>query len=162
MPEPSRLILFEQLHTAQQGTKVRFLAWYISTFPLSSISRSQRLTHLSVDSYDPKTAKLILQDRYASSTTPAVQSATVNVDNILENISRELLEVGAWINVVGTMREAVAIDRVPSKSGRNRSSKSRKAASPVVDATMIWSAGAIKLEEYRAAVEAYSSALPFE
>lgn len=143
MPEPSRLIAFEQLPSMAQGTKVRFLAWYdllLSTLSLERI----HLTRSSVHSYDPKTAKLMLEDRSAA--TSSITWASVNIENILENISHELLEVGAWINVVGTIR-----------GGKSRSSK--KVPCPAIDATMIWSAGAIKLEEYRSAVEAYRDAL---
>lgn len=113
----------------------------------------------SVYLYDPQTARLVLQDRQASLTAVSVRPALVNIDNILENVSRELLEVGAWINVVGVLRGFEAEKRTSSKSHRTRTSKSKKSPSPVIDATMIWSAGAIKLEEYRTAVAAYQSAV---
>lgn len=116
------------------------------------------LNSSSVYSYDSKTGRLVLQDRAVSSTGSSLRPAIINIDNILENVSHELLEVGAWLNVIGTVREHEAAVR-SSKSGRSKTRSSKRLSFPVVDATMIWSAGAVKLEEYRASVEAYQSAL---
>lgn len=153
MPEPSRLILFDQLPSTGQGTKVRFLAWYFAFNP--QLYRSC-LIDCSVHSYDPKTAQVKLQDRRASSNR-SFRSAIANIDNILENVSHEVLEVGAWINVVGTIRKHERV-RGETKPSQNSKRSSRKAFR-VVDATMIWSAGAVKLEEYRDAVAAYQRTL---
>jgi len=54
----------------------------------------------------------------------------------------ETTQVGAWVNVIGYMRQ---------NDGSQSTSKPRAS---MVDAVLIWSAGAIKLEDYEAAVRA--------
>lgn len=71
--------------------------------------------------------------------------------NILETLNHELLQVGAWLNIIGYVTKAAKLPR-QSSSKRKSSAKYRPA---VVDALMIWSAGAIKLHEYNSAVTAY-------
>jgi hypothetical protein len=88
----------------------------------------------SVDIYDSMSATLHLKDRFASTTVPSASgSASVNVAYVLDALNFELTQVGAWVNVVGYM-----------KTTTNGYS--------CVDAVVIWSAGAIKLDEYEAAV----------
>lgn len=126
--------------------------------PSTSRLPGRPLNASSVHSYDAQTARLVLNDSHASASS-TVPAAIVNIDNILENVTHELLDVGAWINVIGTMREIEAVPKA-SKSGRSRTRSSKQVSSPVVDATMLWSAGTIKLEEYRVSVQAYQDALP--
>lgn len=95
-----------------------------------------------------------MRDQNASSTLK-VKDAVVNVENVLENINHELLQVGAWVNIIGTLR---LLDGEPRKR-HGKSRRSKPIVSLAVDATMIWSAGAIKLDEYRSAVEAYRKPL---
>jgi len=95
----------------------------------------------SVDIYDSMSATLHLKDRFAStsaSSTPG--SASVNVAYVLDALNFELTQVGAWVNVVGYVRTTRDENSDPGKSSRS------------VDAVVIWSAGAIKLDEYEAAV----------
>lgn len=54
----------------------------------------------------------------------------------------ETTQVGAWVNVIGYVRQNTEMQ-----------STSKPRAS-MVDAVLIWSAGAIKLEDYEAAVRA--------
>jgi hypothetical protein len=54
----------------------------------------------------------------------------------------ETTQVGAWVNVIGYMRQNA------------ESQSTSKLRASTVDAVLIWSAGAIKLEEYEAAVRA--------
>jgi len=56
-------------------------------------------------------------------------------------LSHDLLETGTWLNVIGYVRAKPSGVKV-----------SRKALVTFVDATMVWSAGAIKVEKYHAAV----------
>jgi hypothetical protein len=88
----------------------------------------------SVDIYDNMSATLHLKDRFASTTAPSTPgSASVNVAYVLDALNFELTQVGAWVNVVGYVKTTA--------DGRC-----------CVDAVVIWSAGAIKLDEYEAAV----------
>jgi hypothetical protein len=54
----------------------------------------------------------------------------------------ETTQVGAWVNVIGYVRQNTEM----------RSTSKHRAS--LVDAVLIWSAGAIKLEDYEAAVRA--------
>ena len=72
----------------------------------------------------------------------------MKVQNVLENINHQLLEVGAWVNVVGYVTKA---------SESSRANAIPKAT--LVEAVMIWSAGAIKLDKYKTAVREYQKPL---
>jgi hypothetical protein len=86
-------------------------------------------------------ANLYLKDRFASTRAPSTSgSAGVNVAYVLDALNLELTQVGAWVNVIGYVRNTVDGH---SNSGR---------ASCSVDAVVIWSAGAIRLDEYEATV----------
>jgi hypothetical protein len=140
-PESSQLMLLSQLPDAAPGTKVRFLGWFVY-FSTSSISSSFPDSHdQSVNVYDSISATLHLKDRFASTTAPStLGSASVNVAYVLDALNLELTQVGAWVNVIGYVRNT---DDGHSGSGK---------ASCSVDAVIIWSAGAIRLDEYEATV----------
>lgn len=165
MPEPTHLILFDHLCRTAPGTKVRFLAWYASltSASITSTLRTVGLTSASVYSYAPQTGQVILHDRTTTTADHSIPPAIVNVNNILENLSREVLEVGAWVNVIGTVRANEGFEKI-SKSWWRRAfgSHVKMAPCPLVDATMVWSAVAVKLEEYRESVKAYRDALKDE
>ena len=94
-----------------------------------------------MDVYDSLSATLHLKDRFASTIAPSTSgSASVNVAYVLDALNLELTQVGAWVNVVGYVRSA---GNVHSDSGKTPCS---------VDAVVIWSAGAIKLDDYEAAI----------
>ncbi|EMC92451.1 hypothetical protein BAUCODRAFT_77748 [Baudoinia panamericana UAMH 10762] len=125
MPEPSRLVKLGQLHQIDKGSKVRFLA--------------------CVHNYDGQTARLTLKDRYPA-TSPGTPTAIVSIHGVIDGMNHELLETGAWLNVMGYVRSSPP-DLVTSKPNR-----SKTARLTYIEATMIWSAGAIKLDVYQAAV----------
>ena len=54
----------------------------------------------------------------------------------------ETTQVGAWVNVIGYMRQNI------------ESQSTSKLRASTVDAVLIWSAGAIKLDDYESAVRA--------
>ena len=94
-----------------------------------------------MDIYDSMSATLHLKDRFASTTAPSISGSTsVNVAYVLDALNIELTQVGAWVNVVGYVRSAGDVG-----SGSAMTSCS-------VDAVVIWSAGAIRLDEYEGAV----------
>jgi hypothetical protein len=140
-PEASQLVLLSRLPDAASGTKVRFLGWfvYVSTLSISFPFPDHHTQ--SVDIYDSMSAILHLKDRFASTAVPSTSgSASVNVAYVLDALNLELTQVGAWVNVIGYVRNAA--------DGHSDSGK----ASCLVDAVVIWSAGAIKLDEYEATV----------
>ncbi|KAF2482774.1 CST complex subunit Ten1 [Neohortaea acidophila] len=129
MPEPSRLMLLEQLPKVLSGTKVRFLG--------------------CVHEYNADQAKLVLRSAYPAVNT-SVPCALVNVENVLELVDHRQLETGAWVNVVGYIE----------KDQEFKSLKSDQPSSSVmVRATLIWSAGAIRMDRYEAAVREYQKPL---
>ncbi|KAK3707838.1 hypothetical protein LTR37_011840 [Vermiconidia calcicola] len=140
MPEPSQLVLLEQLPSIKAGTKIRFLA--------------------CVHAYSLKQGKLILRDRYPT-TTPGAPTAVVSITNVLENTNRELLEVGAWMNVVGYVtKSSVPTEAALVASKQDRYQRTTKPLEPTsVEATMLWSAGAVKLDRYKSAVRGYQKPL---
>ena len=79
-PLPTQLTLLSKLPDNDMGSKVRFLG--------------------CVTSY--QSAKGLLEIVHESrSQSLVVVRAKVDVNLILENVTRETLEVGAWVNVVG-------------------------------------------------------------
>lgn len=91
--------------------------------------------------YDSERAILHLRDRFPA-TSATSGAAKVNVNNLLDVLNVELTQVGAWVNVIGYLHQ----------SAESRSISKLQAST--VDAVLIWSAGAIKLEDYEAAVKA--------
>ena len=105
----------------------------------------------SVHEYHGFNGQLLLRNQYPTSTTD-VPTALVNIDKVLSRDQRDLLEVGAWLNVIGNV-EWTSKSRVTGSPSKTQT---------VVTATMIWSAGAIKLEDYEAAVKDYQKPLGTE
>ena len=92
-----------------------------------------------MDVYDSEDAILRLRDRFPA-TSATSGAANVNVNNLLDVLNVETTQVGAWVNVIGYVRQDT----------ETQSTSNLKAST--VDAVLIWSAGAIKLEDYEAAV----------
>jgi hypothetical protein len=140
-PEASQLMLLSQLSSAAPGTKVRILGWFVYFSTCLFPSSFPDLHVQSVDIYDSMSATLHLKDRFASTTAKSTSgSASVNVAYVLDGLNFELTQVGAWVNVVGYVRNSADERSHPGQM------------SCLVDAVVIWSAGAIKLDEYEAAV----------
>lgn len=74
----------------------------------------------------------------------------MNIENVLENLNRDMLTTGAWLNVIGTVRKFSSADV----------SLPKKAKATMVDATLVWSAGAIKTDKYEAAIREYQQSVP--
>ena len=71
----------------------------------------------------------------------------VKIDSVLESLNHELVQEGAWINTIGQIITALEASDNCKADGA--------CSSPIVVATAIWSAGAIKLDQYETAVHAY-------
>lgn len=91
---------------------------------------------------------LVLRDRFPATTTSS-DVVHVNVDHILSALNIQLTQVGAWINVVGYTRK---------ESNLPTMHNAPKQMACTVDAITVWSAGAIKLDEYETAVKDLQSA----
>jgi len=69
-------------------------------------------------------------------------------------VTKQETDVGAWINIAGTVVDSSQVERESqssSKAGRRRSrSRSRAIA---VQAILLWSAGLLKVDDYEKALE---------
>ncbi|KAK5987194.1 Kinesin-like protein [Cladobotryum mycophilum] len=105
-PLPSQLCLLSSLKDRPVGDKVRFLG--------------------CVTSYSTQQACLSLGHMYPSGTN---ESATVNIQLILETIQPECTQFGAWVNVVGYITEKSKSKSKPKpKDGRASSKKENRSA----------------------------------
>ena len=99
-----------------------------------------------------------LQDAYPSPSLSTVL-AWVDVNLLLENMKREDLEIGAWVNVIGYLG-GVSEEGGNWKAGRSQAQQAGDKRSGVrarvvkveVQAVMLWSAGAIKIADYERAL----------
>jgi hypothetical protein len=98
-----------------------------------------------VDSYNTSTATLLLKDRFPAGTS----STAVNVANIIDALNVELIQVGAWVNTIGYVRES---GRQITVTGSKFTMHSDLGPVTAVDAVIMWSAGAVKLDAYETAV----------
>jgi hypothetical protein len=114
--------------------------------------------HTSVRQYDVNTGNLVLEHNYPRRRTEP-ESVTVDVNAVLQDLTSDQLRVGAWLNVLGYVRDAATPN--PSFSSSQLSSQQsngatetviapvRVTARPVhIDAVMVFPAGAIALGEY--------------
>lgn len=102
--------------------------------------------------YRGETATLVLKSEFTQRVT-----VHVNIQHILETARRDLLEVGAWLNIVGYVVKPPSIEDKQKALSSKGKQKRAKRKMPVVEATMFWSAGAIKLDSYQSAVRSYQS-----
>lgn len=122
----------------------------------------RRLILYSVHSYDCDTAQLMARDRYPA-TSPDTPTAVVNVQNVLENLGHELLEVGSWLNIMGYARTSPEAgnskSKANSKSSKGASKPDGRSDAAFIEATMIWTAGGIKLDKYKSSVHEYQQSM---
>lgn len=87
-----------------------------------------------------------MHDHYPA-TSRSTPSAIVSIEVLLETRDHTLIEVGSWVNIIGYVRNMPhSYDVTDSRESR------RPKHSAFVEATMIWSAGTVKLEKYDAAL----------
>lgn len=93
---------------------------------------------------------MTLRERYPAAAKDA-PTAFVSAEDILETLNHELLEVGSWLNIMGYLRPFPEVaSAVTEAEAKRLKRKARKAV--FVEATMVWSAGAVRLEKYEAAL----------
>ncbi|KAK5120643.1 hypothetical protein LTR85_006001 [Meristemomyces frigidus] len=114
-------------------------------------SRLMKLDQLHGTELGTKTARVIVRDRYPA-TAKDVPTAVVSMQNVLESMKHELLEVGSWLNVMGYIRMAPGNADTSEDGAAKRSRRKTQQNFTFVDATMIWSAGAVRVEKYNDAL----------
>lgn len=131
-PPPTTITFLTHLPTHPQGTKIRFLG--------------------CVTKYDLSTGVLELQHAYPSAFDKTV-IALVDVNLLLENLKREDIVVGAWVNIVGYVEEAMKKrEKVRGLDGNMGLGRIDRVDLVKVQAIMLWSAGSIKIGEYESAL----------
>jgi hypothetical protein len=105
----------------------------------------------SVTNYNVATGHLSLEHNYPRKTSNVV---SVDINGILEDITSEALRVGAWLNVVGYVREIETVQPTSSFSSNEDVNQPNESSSKVpprpvyIEAIMVFPAGAIALGEY--------------
>ncbi|KAL2014020.1 hypothetical protein VTN00DRAFT_1545 [Thermoascus crustaceus] len=117
-PLPTRRVFLSELPSLPVHSKVRFLG--------------------CVRRYEVSTGHLVLEHNFPpSSTVKEPASVPVDINHVLEDLKAEDLRVGAWLNVLGYVRE---------RDDDNRKGSAR--SSIYVEAVMVFSAGAVRVGEY--------------
>ncbi|KAJ5157417.1 uncharacterized protein N7482_008517 [Penicillium canariense] len=127
---------------------------------LSSLPADSKIRFLGcVRQYDVKTGHLILEHNYPRSRKEPC-SVSVDVNAVLEDLTSEELRVGAWLNVLGYVRDSTTPTPSFCSSQLDSSQQSigaseivnipvKVAPRPVyIDAVMVFPAGAIAVGEY--------------
>ncbi|KAL1962488.1 hypothetical protein VTN77DRAFT_9609 [Rasamsonia byssochlamydoides] len=124
-PPPTKQVFLSELATLPLHSKVRFLG--------------------CVSRYDISTGRLILEHKYpttSKTTTTSTTTVPVDINLLLETVKAEDLQVGAWLNVLGYVRENSSKD----DDSRNHDRASNSAI--YVEAVMIVPAGPVNVGEY--------------
>lgn len=131
-PPPTTITFLTYLPTHLQGTKVRFLG--------------------CVTKYDLSTGVLELQHAYPTTFDTTV-TALVDLNLLLENLKREDIVVGAWVNIIGYVEEIMnKRAKVRGLEGNMGQGVIPRVNLVKVQAIMLWSAGSIKIGEYERAL----------
>ena len=110
----------------------------------------------SVFEYDTTKGHLLVEHAYPADATPTPRGI-VDVNLVLETIKGELLENGRWINVIGYVRE---IKQTQKANSRKKTAATGVVAvnAPMVQAVLMWDAGAMRVNEYETTMEAQREA----
>lgn len=94
-------------------------------------------------------------------TTAKTPMVLVNINNLLDTMNRDLVHTGAWINIVGYVRKQArsAINEDVRRDGKT-STRRRPISIPYLEATTVWSAGAVNVTSYTSAARSYQASLP--
>lgn len=140
-PLPSRVYFITQLQHLDPGDKVRFIGW--SVISISEDKQTSDMTS-SVNNYSEKTAILELFHNFPQARNAAKSTVHLDITDLLESLRREDLEVGAWVNVVGSIQASANPSTATGRNGLQEI--------PKVKAVMLWSAGSINMGEYEKAL----------
>jgi hypothetical protein len=99
----------------------------------------------SVQEYISRAGILALSHQYPRALSLTVV-AHVNLDQVLETLSNEDLQVGAWVHVIGEVIQDPEI-------GSHLKIKNEDSAVIFVQAMMLWPAQEVNLDQYERAVE---------
>ena len=94
--------------------------------------------------YEIRSAYLHVEHRCLPDPTPSLSNA-VEITQVLETVKSTDLQAGSWLNVIGYVRRSPA-----RKNKRKRAEEPAPTLLPqiLVQAILIWNAGAVSLFEY--------------
>jgi hypothetical protein len=112
-------------------------------------------------------------NRGSSSSSSTTQVVVVDISAILSELNHDLVAVGSWINVIGDVKISSASTAIRASSRIASKAKSPAATSAstttaaarmrqrpsLVQATMLWSAGAVDVKDYETAVRQFQVSL---
>ncbi|EDN08993.1 nuclear telomere cap complex subunit, Ten1 superfamily [Histoplasma capsulatum] len=155
-PLPTTRAFLSEIPNLPTGSKIRFLG--------------------CVSSYNVSTGHLLLEHNYPITKRP-IPSIAVDISLLLEQLKATDLQVGAWLNVLGYIREqpstksllSPADPKWPPPAGADRNSSSPPsppllpspsgaARSVFVEAVMVFSADAVRLGEYERVLQEWEDA----
>jgi hypothetical protein len=152
-PVPTQLTLLSDLEKFQQGSKVRFLGWWVQLlftsfclqlFPcvfanwvllqtLSSYIHHVANWWSSVTHYSTKTAVLTLEHNFPTGNTLKV---LVDIKLLVSTVKTNETQIGEWVNVMGYIQ---------SQPRQNTTEFVRYVE---IQAIVLWSSGPFNLERY--------------
>jgi Telomere capping, CST complex subunit len=98
--------------------------------------------------YEVSTGSLHLEHAFPQHVLPTPK-ATVDVRLVLEAIKAHDLQGGSWLNIIGYVRKP---EQRQKKTTRPNIDDVKIVAIPIVQAIIVWGAGAIKVPDYEAAL----------
>jgi hypothetical protein len=113
--------------------------------------------------YDESTGLLLVEHVYPK-TCSLTPRAHVDVNLVLETTDRKLVESGAWVNVMGYVKQVSAASFltgnvvVPGKEHRAIRQVEQGKPLPLVQAVLLWSAGTTRVEEYETTLRGFQKA----
>jgi hypothetical protein len=98
--------------------------------------------------YEVSTGTLLLEHAFPQQVLPTPK-ASVDIRLVLESIKAHDLQRGSWLNIMGYVRKSEQRRKKPTNS---ETEEPNMAGLPIVQAIVVWSAGAIKVADYEAAL----------
>lgn len=102
----------------------------------------------SVVDYEVSTGSLFLEHSFPQHELPTPK-ASVDVRLVLEAIKAHDLQRGGWLNVIGYVRK---LEQRQKKTTSSKTDDVKITVAPIVEAIVVWGAGAIKVADYEEAL----------
>ena len=102
----------------------------------------------SVVDYEVSTGSILLEHAFPQQMLPP-PTVSVDVQLVLESINAPDLQRCSWLNVIGYVRKS---EQRRKRTSNPNTDDIKRAPIPIVQAINIWSAGAIRVGDYEAAL----------
>ena len=98
--------------------------------------------------YEVSTGFLLLEYGFRQDVLPT-PLASIDVRLVLESINAHDLQRGSWVNIIGYLRKP---EQRQKKSTSSNTNNIQTPEIPIVQAIIVWAAGAIKVASYETAL----------